>query len=508
MKTLIKRLGEIYSSHKIYFNIFIFFWSLFALTNSGFDTSEAGYHYRVAMQIVRHGQLGFDTPQGGVFYLAPNGRTYGAHEIGNTIFMLPTALVNVVIENTLSPNVRQEYISRLHQFILSFQASVYSAITATTFFGILQTKFSLGKITSFLATLCLAITTYFWTYSRNLFDGVLCTTLLTLSFFLIIQYRQKNKWFYLVGCFICLGFGLITRLSMLFAILVSLGYLVSIYRSSLAIRVREVFLALITLLPFVVWQCWYNHLRTGIFYKSPVQTAAYAGNNGLDGNILVGLFGLLLSPGKSLFIYAPLLILSIFLFKRFYKEHRQEAIYIAALTILWFLLHAKLRSWYGAWGWGPRHFITILPLLFLPFAVNLEYVLSQTALKISASLLGSFGFILTLSSIISNWHFRMVYARQHRMLKDEIFVWGFWNSQSVDMLKAALGNIVRILTHGPILRVKNIYSEANEYASSTVNIWQNSFIYAGIPWYVVMLLVIPLVVLMYLSTRNIFSSES
>lgn len=87
------------------------------------------------------------------------------------------------------------------------------------------------------------------------------------------------------------------------------------------------------------------------------------------------------------------------------------------------------------------------------------------------------------------------------------FIWNFWNSQSVDMLEGALGNIVRILTHGPIIRVKDTYSEANEYASSTVNIWANSLIHAGIPWYVVVLLVIPLLILMYLSTRNILSSK-
>jgi len=87
---------------KIYWSVFIFFWTLFALSNSGADNSEGLFHYRVALQIIKHGQLGFDTPQDGVFQLAPNGRIYAGHEIGNTILMLPTALLNVFLENFLS----------------------------------------------------------------------------------------------------------------------------------------------------------------------------------------------------------------------------------------------------------------------------------------------------------------------------------------------------------------------------------------------------------------------
>ncbi|MBD2778414.1 glycosyltransferase family 39 protein [Iningainema tapete] len=500
------KISNIYRKNQIYLNVFIFFCSLFALTNSGFDNSEGLFHYQVAVQLIKHGKLGFDTLPEGIFQLAPNGRAYAGHEIGNTLFLLPTAFINVLIENFFSKFVSTETIEKLQQFILSFQAGVYSSVTATTLFAILRTGFSISTIPSFIVTLCLTLTTYFWIYARNLFDGVLCSTLLTLSFFFLIRYRQKNNLWLLFSCFICLGFGLITRLSMILAILVSFVYLITI-RRSLAVKFREITLTLITLLPFLIWQCWYNYLRTGIFYKSPVQTAVYADNNALDGNIVVGITGLLLSPGKSLLIYAPLLILSVFLFKKFYREHHKEAIYTAALFILWLLLHARLRSWYGGWGWGPRHFITILPIIFLPFAVNIEYILKKITLKISAILLSSFGFLLTLSAIISNWHFRMMYANQQGRLTDSIFIWGIWNSQSVDMLKAAFSNIVRILTNTPVTTTLNTYSQANVYASSTLNIWVNSLIYAGIPWYAAITLAFPPVILMYWSLRNILRCE-
>jgi hypothetical protein len=170
------------------------------------------------------------------------------------------------------------------------------------------------------------------------------------------------------------------------------------------------------------------------------------------------------------------------------------------------LLHAKLRNWYGAAGWGPRHLLTLVPIAFLPFAVNLEFVLQKTVLRITTILLATFGFILALSSIISNWHFRMMYALERGIATVKVnndFTWNFWQSQPIDMISGAYGNIVRILTHAPIITIKDTYSEANEYASSTINLWSNSLLYAGVPWYVVVLLVTPLLVLMYVSARTI-----
>jgi hypothetical protein len=503
MNTTYNHIIQLYKQYSLYINIFIFFWAIFALTNSGIDSSEGLFHYEVAVQIIKHGQLGFVTQPEGIFQVAPNGRFYAGHEIGNTLFMLPTAFVNVMLENLASKFVSLETIEKAQQFILSFQAGIYSSITATLFFAMLRVGFNQTVIPSFIATICLVLTTFFWTYSRNLFDGVLCTTLLTTSFFLLVRYRQTKQSGLIISCFLALGFAFITRISMVLAILVTFTYLLIYRQTSITQKLREFTLGGITLVPFIIWQFWYNFLRTGIIYKSPVQTSVYAVNNAMDGNILVGLSGLLFSPGKSIFIYAPLLLISVFLFSRFYRQYPKEGIYIAALTIIWFLLHARLRSWYGASGWGPRHLITILPIMFLPFAVNLEYIWQKVTLRITTLCFAGFGFLLSLSSIISNWHFRMMYAVEQNIADDQNFVWGFSHNQAIDMLYAGVGNIIRMINKAPIIVLQNTYSEANEYASSTLNLWSNSLIYAGIPWFIVVILLVPLFVLIYLSTRHI-----
>ena len=117
---------------------------------------------------------------------------------------------------------------------------------------------------------------------------------------------------------------------------------------------------------------------------------------------------------------------------------------------------------------------------------------------------GVFGFLLSISSIISNWHFRMSYAFQQGMLKDEVFVWSLWNNQSMDMIKAGLMNVIRIFNHLPNIKVVGTSLE-NEYASNSLNIWLNSFLFAGVPWYFVTSLGLFMVGLMVWSIKQILS---
>ena len=158
-------------------------------------------------------------------------------------------------------------------------------------------------------------------------------------------------------------------------------------------------------------------------------------------------------------------------------------------------------------GWGPRHFITILPILFLPFATNLPYVRENIKLRFLAIILGLYGFLLSLSSIISNWHFRMAYAFQNNPLGDDLFVWSLWQNQSMDMLKAAFGNISRLFIRQPPDIVQGA-SNINNHTSNTINIWLNTFLFAGIPWYVLFFLSTPFFFLIYWSARNILSSDT
>jgi hypothetical protein len=178
-------------------------------------------------------------------------------------------------------------------------------------------------------------------------------------------------------------------------------------------------------------------------------------------------------------VYCPIVLLSIALIRKFWRARRNEAVFVCALAVLWLLLHAKLQSWYGAWGWGPRHFVTVLPALALPFLVSRSNI-RTLFVKTSAVILLLFGFLLGAASIITNWHYRMSLADYEGRIEDRWIVWSLTRNQAADTLAAAAQNVRRIFSDRAYDIVPGA-SRMNVEASNTINIWLFTARRAGVP---------------------------
>lgn len=113
----------------------------------------------------------------------------------------------------------------------------------------------------------------------------------------------------------------------------------------------------------------YNALRFGAPFDSGKFGPPSAHPPAL-GNPIVGLAGLLLSPGKSVFLYSPPLILAVLGWRRFAARERGLARAVLVATVPQFLVVSSLTFFHGDWCWGPRYLIPLLPLwgLAMPFA--------------------------------------------------------------------------------------------------------------------------------------------
>ena len=83
-----------------------------------------------------------------------------------------------------------------------------------------------------------------------------------------------------------------------------------------------------------------------------------------------GLFGLLASPGKSLFLFAPPLALA--LARLGVARRERPALFLACVLAALILLpfYGSYMYWEGGYCFGPRHFVPLLPLLLLPLALG------------------------------------------------------------------------------------------------------------------------------------------
>jgi hypothetical protein len=83
----------------------------------------------------------------------------------------------------------------------------------------------------------------------------------------------------------------------------------------------------------------------------------------------IGLPGLLLSPGRSVILAFPLLLLApLGLWRLRTTEHRLAALAIAGVVAALLFNNALWSQWWGSWSWGPRLLIPALPLLAVPAA--------------------------------------------------------------------------------------------------------------------------------------------
>ncbi len=90
--------------------------------------------------------------------------------------------------------------------------------------------------------------------------------------------------------------------------------------------------------------------------------------------LLVGLYAFLFSPGDSIFLFTPLLLLAPWALYRLYRRYPVEVAFILFQTGFYLFFYSKFDDWHGLWCFGPRYLVPLVPLLLLPLALWLQEV--------------------------------------------------------------------------------------------------------------------------------------
>jgi hypothetical protein len=93
--------------------------------------------------------------------------------------------------------------------------------------------------------------------------------------------------------------------------------------------------------------------------------------NGFTTPLLVGLAGFLISPGKSVFVHAPLLLAAIPAVPRLMRADRGLALLAIAAPLTYLFFYARYTQWEGGYCVGPRYLVPVLPFLLLAPAFSL-----------------------------------------------------------------------------------------------------------------------------------------
>ncbi len=320
------------------------------------------------------------------------GKLYDWYGIGQPLLMLPADIVGTYIErlpifeeyNGNDPSVRN--------IVVSYSTNILiSVLTALVCFRFLrQLRFSTSHAVA--GVLALLFCTTHLHYTQNMMENNYIM-LLTLAGF-AFQYewlRSGSRRALLIGS-AALGLNLLTRLTTGLDLLAAAVFLFLVLWFE-RVRGRALWeraaqyckTALPVYAVFVLIDRIYQYHRFGSLFDTYVHYFALE-HRLLDPSLppdypfetpfRVGFLGALFTPEKSIFLFDPLLVLTIIIvalaWKRFRPEIRAYVISTLLLLLAYICFYAKYTVWSGDFAWGDRYVSTAaelaafisVPLLF------------------------------------------------------------------------------------------------------------------------------------------------
>ncbi len=375
----------------LHLRILVSFLALFLLLANGrMDSGDANAQLQGALNFVHTGSFGSSAPDPNpdiqsLFVQSPSGRYYEAHDIGNSLLMVPSAAIAVSLSKKL-PHIELQGAAGVYsdpaivvaKTLCSLTETVFSTI-ACYFFFLLFKLFLDSRASAALALLFL-FDTYFAGYFRSCWDVVpACNASCILLYFLVqMSTEDKRRPSSPIWAAAWFGVACLFRYSLL--PFFGLGVLFVFWRNRRSYRIPIYLLSIATFAIVVFPTLLFNHIRMGSFFKPATVSPQFANQNGFNTNLIPGVLGLLASPNRGLFVFSPILLLIFALpwcWKSLPQPIRSFLACFSPGVFLYYLLISRLRNW-GAAGWGPRYLLPVLPIFFLAAAFALSVLWNRS----------------------------------------------------------------------------------------------------------------------------------
>ena len=339
---------------------------LFVLSSLVYFSTTGGHLYcydeEVMFQVTRSIVLkrSFDipdTPNHRLYgMLGEDGKLYSKFGLGESMAGIPLFIVSRIIANPIFPD-GGPYIINLEYGITSLTNIWVCALGVSIFFLFLR-RFGFSVYLSFIASLFYGFTTMILPYSKYFFsEPYTLLTLMVASYFAVGINRNLDN--HPAWCGLFLGLSVMGRIEILTLIPVFLWYLIPVKSIKQNIWRLVSFLLPLILIGGVMmlynWIRFRSILQTGVIGSDPYDK--------FDNPLYVGLYGMLFSPGKSIFLYSPFFLLLFWGIKPAIESYKREAIFMSLLILITFILHSKWHSWMGGWSWGTRRLLVVHPFL-------------------------------------------------------------------------------------------------------------------------------------------------
>lgn len=417
---------------------------LYILASPGNLPGDTEVRWSVARQIVRGSGVFLEEDlQTNNYVRGAGGKRYSFYGLGQSICLLPFAAIGLAIEKLGGINVKVADLTG--QFLAS--VILFPAIGASLvwLFYRLVLLLNYDQKTAILSSAVFAFATMLFHYSVNTQEQTQVALLLVLATLLMVKYCRQRRfvyaWFFCVALGACLLFRIASAVEVLPLYFVAvMSDIWSGRRDILKITARWFLAGALGTGGFIIICGWYNYIRFGSIFESGyglLTAAALGGHKLFESSPLPTLAAMLFSPGKSIFLYNPVLLLLPLCVYGFYHRHKIVAMAMLSAVLSSFVFHSFYTTWAGDYAWSIRYQVPVLPFLVLPLVVLFGRPL-KTAVKILVISLILISCTIQAASVVYNFNLEFVQNPNHCIIPDE---W-VWNRRQSHLLMR-FENIIR-----------------------------------------------------------------
>jgi hypothetical protein len=362
--------------------VFLLLACLFLLSTSREPPwADAHVAYDTTRALVDRRELRIDLNGPAYFFSAREGRKYGKASLGHAISMVPSYLTYKALRRLTSLPDEPLYALCAH-----LMPALLMAGACALFLVLCRRRGATGACAVGL-TLGLGLTTICFIYARSPYAEALQTfALVWLVERTLAQARQPT-----LGGMASLGLaaGVLFTAKLVYVAVLPLCATYVLYvrlRDDLDRRrlLAQSLAAVGAFLPFVALALWHNVVKTG----SPWHTGYEVEVGFFSGQIWPALHGNLVSPGKSLFLYSPPVVLGLIGLPTAWRRDRRATLLLLGVITVTLLLHARFRIWHGGYCWGPRYLVPLTPLFMLLAVPWLPAALARGRRQLRTALVG------------------------------------------------------------------------------------------------------------------------
>ncbi len=366
--------------------IFLFFLLGYLMITSGmFWEYDSNSVFALTKQLVDHGKLAVDCSLG-IKGLA--NQCYPRYGIFMSLIIIPLYLVEKLSLDVLKITYFPP------KFFPSLLNCFISAGLMVLIYQYLR-KMEFGKKISFFVTLIFGWATFVPIYTKSLFPEPLLALLIFSGFYLILFCNQERKIYLAAG--LLFGLSFLTRVTstIIFPVLL---YVFLSKKISLKLLGYFFLVFFAAVMVFLV----YNQMRFGKMLSTGYQPI-------FDSRIFDGLYLYFFSPGKSIFLYQPIIIFSLLGMKKFFLAKKQIFITFFLLTVTHILFYAKytcIAKYACAAGdlaWGPRFLYPTIPFFIFALAYFLKDI-KHGIMRLLFLLMVFLSFVIQFSAFAFSFH--------------------------------------------------------------------------------------------------------